>query len=80
MKAKTHIFSEWYALDLVKDAYGRIGGLTAMNIESGEIVFFNPECVFVSSMVMALSTVINFINTGDGWYGFKSVPGRSLPM
>src|SRR5579872_3338244 len=32
IEAKTHIFSEWYALDFVKGAQGRIAGVTAMNI------------------------------------------------
>ena len=32
LKAKTHIFSEWLALDFVQDAKGRIAGVTALNI------------------------------------------------
>ena len=40
VKNETNIFSEWYALDLVKNEDGTIVGCTAMNIETGEVVYF----------------------------------------
>src|SRR3990167_7235658 len=47
LKAKTTIFSEWYVLDLVKDEAERVVGVTALCIETGEIVFFQSRvCIF----------------------------------
>lgn len=70
IKAKTHIFSEWYALDFVKDAHGRISGVTAMNIESGEVVFFQTRvCILATGGAGRIyqSTTNAYINTGDGF-------------
>lgn len=70
IKAKTHVFSEWYALDFVKDSHGRIAGVTAMNIESGEIVFFQSRvCILATGGAGHIyqSTTNAFINTGDGF-------------
>lgn len=70
LKAKTHVFSEWYALDFVKDAHGRIAGTTAMNIESGEVVFFQTRvCILATGGAGRIyqSTTNAFINTGDGF-------------
>jgi succinate dehydrogenase / fumarate reductase, flavoprotein subunit len=70
VKAKTHVFSEWYALDFVKDSRGRICGVTAMNIESGEVVFFQTRvCILATGGAGRIyqSTTNAFINTGDGF-------------
>lgn len=70
LKEKTHIFSEWYALDFVKDSHGRIGGVTAMNIETGEVVFFQSRvCILATGGAGRIyqSTTNAFINTGDGF-------------
>jgi succinate dehydrogenase / fumarate reductase flavoprotein subunit len=70
LKAKTHIFSEWYALDFVKNSHGRIGGVSAMNIESGEVVFFQARvCILATGGAGRIyqSTTNAFINTGDGF-------------
>jgi succinate dehydrogenase / fumarate reductase flavoprotein subunit len=70
LKAKTHVFSEWYALDFVKDSHGRIAGVTAMNIESGEVVFFQSRvCILATGGAGRIyqSTTNAFINTGDGF-------------
>lgn len=70
LKAKTHVFSEWYALDFVKDAQGRIAGVTAMDIESGEVVFFQSRvCILATGGAGRIyqSTTNAFINTGDGF-------------
>lgn len=70
IKAKTHIFSEWFALDFVKDAHGRIGGVTAMNIETGEVVLFQSRiCILATGGAGRIyqSTTNAFINTGDGF-------------
>jgi succinate dehydrogenase / fumarate reductase flavoprotein subunit len=70
LKAKTHIFSEWFALDLVKDATGRIAGATAMCLETGEIVFFQARvCILATGGAGRIfqSTTNAYINTGDGF-------------
>ncbi len=70
LKAKTHVFSEWYALDLVKDAQGRIAGVTAMSIETGEIVFYQSRvCILATGGAGRIfqSTTNALINTGDGF-------------
>ncbi len=70
LKAKTHIFSEWFALDFVKDSQNRIAGLTAMCIETGEIVFFQTRiCILATGGAGRIfqSTTNAYINTGDGF-------------
>ncbi|RUO79154.1 succinate dehydrogenase flavoprotein subunit [Pseudidiomarina taiwanensis] len=69
VKNKTTVFSEWYALDLVKNQDGAIVGTTAMNIETGEIVFVKAKAVVLATggagRIYA-STTNAHINTGDG--------------
>ena len=70
LKAKTHVFSEWLALDFVKDAGGRIAGVTALCIETGEIVFFQTRiCMLATGGAGRIyqSTTNAHINTGDGF-------------
>ena len=70
IKAKTHVFSEWLALDFVKDAHGRIAGVTAMCIETGEVVFFQTRiCIIATGGAGRIyqSTTNAHINTGDGF-------------
>ncbi len=70
LKAKAHVFSEWYALDLVKSAEGRIAGVTALCIETGEIVFFQSRvCILATGGAGRIfqSTTNAHINTGDGF-------------
>lgn len=70
LKAKTHVFSEWYALDFVKDTHGRIAGVTAMCIETGEVVFYQTRvCILATGGAGRIyqSTTNALINTGDGF-------------
>ncbi len=70
LKANAHIFSEWYALDIVKNSSGQVAGVTAMNIETGEIVFYQTRvCVFATGGAGRIyqSTTNAYINTGDGF-------------
>lgn len=70
LKAKTHIFSEWYALDFVLDAEGKVAGVLAMCIENGEVVFFQSRvCVLATGGAGRIfqSTTNAHINTGDGF-------------
>ncbi|MDN4503276.1 succinate dehydrogenase flavoprotein subunit [Alteromonadaceae bacterium BrNp21-10] len=69
VKNKTKVFSEWYALDLVKNQAGDVVGCTAINMESGEVVYFKSRAVVLATggagRIYA-STTNAHINTGDG--------------
>jgi succinate dehydrogenase / fumarate reductase flavoprotein subunit len=70
LKAKTHIFSEWLALDIVQNDQKRIVGVTAMCIETGELAFFHTRvCIFATGGAGRIyqSTTNALINTGDGF-------------
>lgn len=70
LKAKTHVFSEWLALDFVKDSQNRIAGVTALCIETGEVVFFQSRiCILATGGAGRIyqSTTNAYINTGDGF-------------
>ncbi len=70
VKAKTHVFSEWYAVDLVKASDGEgYAGLTIMNIEDGEVAFMNARAIIFATGGAGRiyqSTTNALINTGDG--------------
>ncbi|URJ28422.1 succinate dehydrogenase flavoprotein subunit [Candidatus Blochmannia vicinus (nom. nud.)] len=69
LKNKTTIFSEWYALDLVKNQDGRILGCTAFSIETGELVYFKARATVLATGGggrIYQSTTNAHINTGDG--------------
>lgn len=69
LKAKTHFFNEWYAIDLVKNAQGKVSGLTALCIETGEVVFFHSRATILATGGAGRiyqSTTNALINTGDG--------------
>ena len=63
------MFSEWYALDLVKNQDGDVVGCTAIDIETGEVVYFKSKAVVLATggagRIFA-STTNAHINTGDG--------------
>ena len=69
VKNKTTVFSEWYALDLVKNEDGAIVGVTTLNIETGEIFYVKAKAVVLATggagRIFA-STTNAHINTGDG--------------
>ncbi len=69
LKAKTTFFNEWYALDLVKDMEGRIAGVVAISIETGEQLFLRGRAVVLATGGAGRvyhSTTNALINTGDG--------------
>ena len=70
IEAKTHVFSEWYAMDLVKAADGiGFAGVTAINIANGEVVFMNTRAIIMATGGAGRifqSTTNALINTGDG--------------
>jgi succinate dehydrogenase / fumarate reductase flavoprotein subunit len=67
--AKTQFFVEWMALDLVRDADGTVLGVTAMEMETGDVVLFQGKATLFAtggSGRMFASSTNAFINTGDG--------------
>ncbi len=69
VQAKTHFFVEWMALDLIRDQDGDVLGVTALEIETGEIYLMEAKCTLFATggagRIYAASTNA-FINTGDG--------------
>ena len=69
VRANTHFFVEWMALDLIRDASGQVVGVTAMEMETGESYIFHARAVLFATggagRVFASSTNA-YINTGDG--------------
>ncbi|MDP2792807.1 MAG: succinate dehydrogenase flavoprotein subunit [Sulfurisoma sp.] len=69
IKASTQFFVEWMALDLVRDDEGEVLGVTAMDMETGEIVVFHAKAtIFATGGAgrICYSSTNAFINTGDG--------------
>ena len=69
VKANTHFFIEWMALDLIRDADGDVLGVTAMEIETGEVMIFQARATLLATggagRIFQSSTNA-YINTGDG--------------
>ncbi len=69
VRANTQFFIEWMALDLIRDADGDVVGVTALEMETGEISIFHSKAVLFATggagRIYAASTNA-FINTGDG--------------
>jgi succinate dehydrogenase / fumarate reductase flavoprotein subunit len=69
VKARTHFFVEWMALDLIRDAEGDVVGVTALEMETGELHILEAKTVLLATggagRIFAASTNA-FINTGDG--------------
>ena len=69
VKVNTQFFVEWQALDLIRDADGDVLGVTAMEMETGEIVMFHAKAtIFATGGAGRIyySSTNAFINTGDG--------------
>jgi succinate dehydrogenase / fumarate reductase, flavoprotein subunit len=69
VRAKTHFFVEWMAIDLIRDADGDVLGVVALEMETGECMIFEGKTTIFATggagRVFAASTNA-FINTGDG--------------
>jgi succinate dehydrogenase / fumarate reductase flavoprotein subunit len=69
VRAKTHFFVEWMAIDLVRDAAGDVIGVVALEIETGEMLILEAKTTIFATggagRIWAASTNA-FINTGDG--------------
>ena len=69
VRSNTQFFVEWMALDLIRDASGQVLGVTAMEMETGEVSILHGRGVLFATggagRIYAASTNA-FINTGDG--------------
>jgi len=69
VSARTTFFVEWMALDLIRDAEGDVVGVTALEMETGEVYVLQAKTVLLATggagRIFQASTNA-FINTGDG--------------
>ena len=69
VRANTQFFVEWMALDLIRDSEGDILGVTALEMETGEVMNLQAKVTLLATggagRIFAASTNA-FINTGDG--------------
>ena len=67
--SRTQFFVEWMALDLLRNTAGDVVGVTALEMETGEIHIFEARTTVLATggagRIWAASTNA-FINTGDG--------------
>jgi succinate dehydrogenase / fumarate reductase flavoprotein subunit len=69
VQAKTSFFVEWLAMDLIRDADGDVVGVTALEMETGDVHILEAKTTLLATggagRIFAASTNA-FINTGDG--------------
>ncbi len=69
VRAKTNFFVEWLALDLIRDDEGDVVGVTALEMETGQVYILEAKVVMMATggagRIWDASTNA-FINTGDG--------------
>jgi succinate dehydrogenase / fumarate reductase flavoprotein subunit len=69
VKARTNFFVEWMALDLIRNSAGDVLGVTALEMETGDVHILEAKCTLFATggagRIFAASTNA-FINTGDG--------------
>jgi succinate dehydrogenase / fumarate reductase flavoprotein subunit len=69
VKARTSFFVEWMALDLIRDAEGDVVGVSALEMETGDLHILEARTTLLATggagRIFAASTNA-FINTGDG--------------
>ncbi|CAN5905732.1 succinate dehydrogenase flavoprotein subunit [soil metagenome] len=69
VRARTHFYVEWMAIDLIRDASGDVLGVVAMEMETGEVMMLEAKTTIFATggagRIWAASTNA-FINTGDG--------------
>ena len=69
VRANTQFFVEWMAMDLIRNADGDVLGVTAMEMETGQVVIFHARAtIFATGGAGRIfySSTNAFINTGDG--------------
>jgi succinate dehydrogenase / fumarate reductase flavoprotein subunit len=69
VRARTHFFVEWMAIDLMRDADGDVIGVVALEMETGDVMILQAKTTLLATggagRIWAASTNA-FINTGDG--------------
>ncbi len=69
LASRTQFFVEWMALDLLRDEDGDVVGVTALEMETGDMYVFEAKTTVLATggagRIWAASTNA-FINTGDG--------------
>jgi succinate dehydrogenase / fumarate reductase flavoprotein subunit len=69
VRARTHFFVEWMALDLIRNADGDVLGVVALEMETGDVMILEAKTTIFATggagRIFAASTNA-FINTGDG--------------
>src|SRR6476660_5112583 len=69
VRANTQFFVEWMGLDLIRDEEGDVCGITALDIETGEVMALQARATLFATggaaRIFSASTNA-FINTGDG--------------
>ncbi|OWS69551.1 succinate dehydrogenase flavoprotein subunit [Polynucleobacter campilacus] len=69
VRAKTNFFVEWLALDLIRDDAGDVVGVTALEMETGQVYILEAKVILMATggagRIWDASTNA-FINTGDG--------------
>ncbi|MBB3225405.1 succinate dehydrogenase flavoprotein subunit, partial [Pseudoduganella umbonata] len=69
VRARTHFFVEWMALDLIRDSEGDVIGVVALEMETGDVMILQAKTTIFATggagRIFAASTNA-FINTGDG--------------
>ena len=69
VRARTHFFVEWMALDLIRNADGDVLGVVALEMETGDVMMLEAKTTIFATggagRIFAASTNA-FINTGDG--------------
>jgi succinate dehydrogenase / fumarate reductase, flavoprotein subunit len=69
VRAKTTFFVEWMAQDLIRDADGDVVGVTAVEMETGDLYILEAKTTLLATggagRIFAASTNA-YINTGDG--------------
>ena len=69
VEARTQFFVEWMALDLIRDDEGDVVGVTALEMETGDLHILQAKTVLLATggagRIFQASTNA-FINTGDG--------------
>ncbi|MCV2217852.1 succinate dehydrogenase flavoprotein subunit [Thauera sp. Sel9] len=69
VRANTQFFVEWNALDLIRNSEGDVLGVTAIEMETGEVSIFHAKAtIFATGGAGRIyySSTNAFINTGDG--------------
>ena len=69
VRARTHFFVEWMAIDIIRDADGDVLGVVALEMETGDVMLLEAKTTIFATggagRIFAASTNA-FINTGDG--------------